>query len=111
MALIVQFSDYRRRTKKRVFFNRAELSKLLSVYSERVAAGEWRDYAIDQDGGMAVFSIFRHTSERPAFSVCKTVSQNGPVYSVFDSARRLRRSPSLDNALSILERRPRLVHD
>ena len=111
MALIVQFSDYRRRNKGRVFFNRAELSQLLSVYSERVAAGEWRDYAIDQDGAMAVFSIFRHTSERAAFSVCKTMTPKGTVYSVFDAKKRLKRSSSLADALGIFERRPRLVHD
>ena len=111
MALIVQFSDYRRRSKGRVFFSRAELSQLLAIYSDRVSAGEWRDYAIDQDGGMAIFSIFRRTSERPAFSVCKTVTPNGTTFAVFDSTRRLARSASLADALSIFDRRPRLVRD
>lgn len=111
MSLIVHLSDYRRRSKGRVSFNRAELSKLLSVYSERVAAGEWRDYAIDHDNGMAVFSIFRRASERPAFSVCKTITPKGQTYAVFDANRRLNRSASLSDVLSIFERRPRLVRD
>ena len=37
-----------------------------------VAAGEWRDYAIDTLRERAVFSIFRRTSEMPLFRVEKT---------------------------------------
>ena len=36
-----------------------------------VAAGEWRDYAIDFLDDVAVFSIFRRTSEMPLFRVEK----------------------------------------
>ncbi|MEM1400572.1 MAG: DUF2794 domain-containing protein [Pseudomonadota bacterium] len=111
MALIVRLSDYRGRHKARVSFNRNELSQLLSLYSGRVAAGEWRDYAIDHDRGMAVFSIFRRTSERPAFSICKTENAKGRSYAVFDANKRLNRSTSLDDALSIFRRRPHLVRD
>ena len=54
-----------------VFFDRRELDVLLRLYGRQVAAGEWRDYAID--GGMeaAVFSVFRRTSEAPAYRVEK----------------------------------------
>ena len=36
------------------FFTRGELGQLLSLYSSRVAAGEWRDYALDQLEDMSV---------------------------------------------------------
>ena len=36
-----------------------------------VAAGEWRDYALDFLEEVAVFSIFRRTSEMPLFRVEK----------------------------------------
>jgi len=111
MALIFRLSDYRRRHKARISFNRSELSQLLSLYSTRVAAGEWRDYAIDHENGMAVFSIFRRTSERPAFSICKTISSKGQLFSVFDATRRLNRSANLADALTIFDKRPRLVRD
>ncbi len=36
-----------------------------------VAAGEWRDYALDFLEDVAVFSVFRHTGEMPLFRVEK----------------------------------------
>ena len=40
-----------KKRKPPVFFNRQELRQLLEVYSRRVVAGEWKDYAIDHHGG------------------------------------------------------------
>ena len=45
-----------------VFFERRELDRLLALYGRMVAAGEWRDYAIDFLKDRAVFSIFRRAS-------------------------------------------------
>jgi hypothetical protein len=36
-----------------------------------VAAGEWRDYALDFLDEVAVFSVFRHASEMPLFRIEK----------------------------------------
>lgn len=36
-----------------------------------VAAGQWRDYAIDAQPDYAAFSIFRRTSEVPLYQVIK----------------------------------------
>ncbi|KQT52084.1 hypothetical protein ASG43_20390 [Aureimonas sp. Leaf454] len=55
-----------------VAFDRRELNEILNVYGRMVAAGEWRDYAIDMLKDRAVFSIFRRTSEMPLFRVEKT---------------------------------------
>ena len=54
-----------------VGFEREELQRILDLYGRMVAAGEWRDYAIDFRPGMAIFSIFRHTSEQPLFAIAK----------------------------------------
>src|SRR6476660_10581325 len=54
-----------------VTFDRMELNRILTVYGRMVAAGEWRDYAIDFLDEVAVFSIFRRTSEMPLFRVEK----------------------------------------
>lgn len=54
-----------------VSFDRRELSEILKVYGRMVAAGEWRDYAIDTLKDRAVFSIFRRTSEMPLYRVEK----------------------------------------
>ena len=70
-ATVLALADYR--TKHRtLYFTRHELNQLLSVYSRHVARGVWRDYAIDHRDGMALFSVFRHTHEAPAYSIVKT---------------------------------------
>jgi hypothetical protein len=70
MATLHRLSDYRRKAKT-VFFSRPELNQLLSLYSRQVMRGEWRDYAIDQRDSAALFSVFRHTQERPLYTVVK----------------------------------------
>ena len=52
-------------------FDRGELNRILTVYGRMVAAGEWRDYALDFLEETAVFSIFRRSSEIPLFRVEK----------------------------------------
>lgn len=52
-------------------FSRMELNTLLQAYGAGVAAGEWRDYAIDFLPEVAIFSIFRFTADRPHYTVEK----------------------------------------
>ena len=54
-----------------VFFDRGELDAILRVYGRMVAAGEWRDYALDGLKDAAVFSIFRRASEAPLYRIEK----------------------------------------
>lgn len=54
-----------------VFFDRFELNHILNIYGRMVAAGEWKDYAIDMMDEEAVFSIFRRASEMPVYRVIK----------------------------------------
>lgn len=54
-----------------VFFERRELDRLLRLYGRMVAAGEWRDYAIDGLAEAAVFSVFRRASEAPLYRIEK----------------------------------------
>jgi hypothetical protein len=54
-----------------VFFDRAELDQILRLYGRMVAAGEWRDYAIDAHGEAVTFSVFRRTSEQPMYRIEK----------------------------------------
>jgi hypothetical protein len=92
-------------------FTRAELSQMLSVYSRRVADGEWRDYAIDNRDGAALFSIFRRTFEQPVFVIVKQPDEaaRSTEYALFSGAERLGSERSLGDILATLESRPRLV--
>ena len=103
--------DSARQSAMPVMFARSELMAILSLYSRMVAAGEWKDYAIDSLKDCAVFSVFRRASETPLFRIEKTprlarkqgafsvVNANGiilkrghelgPVLRVFDKSLRL----------------------
>ena len=91
-----------------VRFDRAELNRILSIYGRMVAAGEWRDYAIDFLAERAVFSIYRRASEMPLYRVEKDPrlrSRQGQ-YSVIDAAGHvLKRGHELVQVLRILERK------
>ncbi len=110
MAKLIRLAEYRVR-RGFVHFNRTELTLLLNLYARRVASGEWRDYAIDQGAGKAVFSIYRHTLERPLFTVTKLGGRGcgRGDYVVAAAERELGRSGSLSEALAVLDRTPRLV--
>lgn len=54
-----------------ITFDRLELHRILTLYGRMVAAGEWRDYALDFLDDVAVFSIFRRSSEMPLFRIEK----------------------------------------
>jgi hypothetical protein len=58
-------------TVPQTIFDRPELNRILTVYGRMVAAGEWRDYALDFLEEVAVFSIFRHASEMPLYRIEK----------------------------------------
>ena len=85
---------------------------ILAVYGRKVAAGEWRDYAIDLGRDKAVFSVFRSASEVPLFRIEKSpkLARKQGAYSVLAPAGLiLKRGPDLARVLSVLESRPRLV--
>jgi hypothetical protein len=109
-ATVLAFGDYRPRHRT-LYFSRPELNQLLGLYSRQVARGVWRDYAIDHRDGMALFSVFRHTHEAPAYRIVKTAAmQNHPAEFVVQSGRqKLCVSRSLSEALEFFQTRLSLV--
>lgn len=95
-----------------VFFSRRELNTILNLYGSKVAAGEWRDYAIDFGREKAVFSVFRHTSEVPLYRVekCPRLAKKQGAYSVVSATGLiLRRGHDLERVLEVLQKRVRLA--
>jgi hypothetical protein len=90
-------------------FTRVEMGRILDLYSRRVMAGAWRDYAIDSQIDQATFSIFRHAADRPLFMVAKRHVQDATEYSVFEGPAVLASGPDLDETLAALAARPFLV--
>jgi len=70
-ALSGEARDMSAVTVPQVTFDRLELNQILTIYGRMVAAGEWRDYALDFLDEMAVFSIFRRAAEVPLFRIEK----------------------------------------
>jgi hypothetical protein len=58
-----------------IAFDRHELQIIMGLYGRMVAAGEWRDYAMDFLRDKAIFSIFRRTSEMPLYRIEKIPEQ------------------------------------
>ena len=109
MADMLSLADHRRRP-SRVGFSRGELQRILSLYSRRVASGEWRDYAIDHLDNMAAFSVFRHSFDKPLYTIAKRSGAGGKgVFQLYASGRKLRHAGSIDDVLAALESRPRPV--
>lgn len=95
-----------------VSFNRLELREILNLYGRKVAAGEWRDYAIDCLKDRAVFSVFRRTSEVPMYRIEKDpkLARRQGAYSVIAaSGLILKRGHDLARVISVLDRSLRVV--
>lgn len=93
-------------------FNKQELGAILAVYGRKVAAGEWRDYAIDMGREKAVFSIFRRSSECALVRIEKDpkLARKQGAYSVIAaSGQILKRGHDLVRVLGVLEKSLRLV--
>ena len=110
MESVIRLSDYRRR-RGRVYFTRAELSQLLSLYSRRVADGVWKDYAIDHTVGLAAFSAFRHSYERPACVIVKFTGPRGATFAGFDNRGRVADGPALAEVIRAVDRHLSVVRD
>ena len=96
----------------KVTFSRRELDRILSLYGRKVAAGEWRDYAIDFLKDRAVFSVFRRTTEFPIYRIekCPRFARRQGAYSVISATGHiLRRGQELDRVLSALDCSLRVV--
>ncbi len=89
-------------------FERVELTRILDLYGRMVAAGHWRDYAIELGQDAAIFAAFRRTAERPEFRIEKRPALRGKqgMWTLFGEAGQiLKRGHELVNVLSPLERK------
>ncbi|MEL7543799.1 MAG: DUF2794 domain-containing protein [Pseudomonadota bacterium] len=95
-----------------ICFNRHEINRIMNVYGRQVAAGEWRDYAIDMLRDKAVFSIFRHASDVPLYRIEKTpkLARRQGAYSVITpTGYILKRGHDLTNVLRVIDKQLKLV--
>ncbi len=100
-------SQPRNNTPLPVMFNRKELGEILNIYGRKVAAGEWRDYSIDQLKDRCVFSVYRRTSEYPLFRIEKVprLARKQGAYSVVATGGTiLKRGHDLKQVMRVFEK-------
>ncbi|MCA3597223.1 MAG: DUF2794 domain-containing protein [Methylobacterium sp.] len=109
-AVVVPFAP--RKMVEDVRFDRRELSEILNVYGRHVAAGEWRDYAIDFGRDRAVFSILRHAGETPLYRIEKDprrAAKQGAYAVIAQGGRVLKRGSDLARVLKVLDKPTRVI--
>jgi uncharacterized protein DUF2794 len=109
-ATVLPLRDYRSQ-RRTLYFTRSELNQLLGFYSRHVARGIWRDYAIDNRDGQALFSVFRHTHESAAYTIVKSVvpGSGQAEYIVLSGRQRLRAARSLPEVLEVFRAKLALI--
>ena len=73
-----------------------------------VAAGDWRDYGISALNDVAVFSIFRRTSENPLYRIEKRPklrNKQGEYAVIGMDGQILKRGHDLKKVIHVLERK------
>ncbi|MDB5671255.1 MAG: hypothetical protein JWO25_2214 [Alphaproteobacteria bacterium] len=91
-----------------VGFSRIELSRIIDLYGRMVAAGFWKDYAVEFGPEHAAFWAFRRTAERPEYRIEKRPSlrsRQGMWALVSENGTVLRRGHELGPVLAPIERR------
>ena len=89
-------------------FDRSELQRILDLYGRMVAAGLWRDYAMNFARDAASFSAFRRAAERPQYRIekCPALRSKQGMWTLFGEAGQvLKRGHELAGVLAVVERR------
>ena len=91
-----------------VFFSKLELTSILNLYSKQVAKGKWRDYAIDSKIDTSIFSIYRHTHDKPMYQIIKKSKKgfrNKPEFLILEDIKIINKSNELKTILSKFEKK------
>ena len=77
--------------KTSTFFDRSELSLILSIYGKKVSQGIWKDYAIDHCTNKAFFSFYRSSFEKAFLQIEKNTktTKSKLKYRLIDSVGRV----------------------
>ena len=100
--------NFKKIEKNFIFYSKIELSLILNLYSKQVAKGYWRDYALDSKIDNAVFSIYKHTHDKPMYQIIKKSKKgfrNKPEYLILDDIKIINKSNELKTVLSIFEKK------
>ncbi|MEI6418417.1 MAG: DUF2794 domain-containing protein, partial [Sphingomonadales bacterium] len=93
---------------RQIAFTRLELDRIMGLYGRMVAAGLWRDYALDFGPKAASFAAFRRAAENPEVRLVKDPAlrlKQGEWVLFGEGGVVLKRGHDLTGVLAVLERR------
>jgi len=100
MSKIYHFSKYIKE-KEKVTFSKKDLNSIISIYSQKVSNGIWKDYSINFEKNYAEFSIYKHTYASPEFSIVKNKKK---LFSIYSRTQELKKSKYIKDVLNILKK-------
>ncbi|PPR32187.1 MAG: hypothetical protein CFH28_00140 [Alphaproteobacteria bacterium MarineAlpha6_Bin6] len=100
MSKIYHFSKYIK-AKEKVTFSKKDLNSIISIYSQKVSNGIWKDYSINFEKNYAEFSIYRHSYASPEFSIIKNKKN---IFYIYSRKQELRKSKYIKDILNVLKK-------
>ena len=100
MSKIYHFSKYIK-AKEKVTFSKKDLNSIISIYSQIVSNGIWKDYSINFEKNYAEFSIYRHSYASPEFSIIKNKKN---IFYIYSRKQELRKSKYIKDILNVLKK-------
>ena len=100
MSKIYHFSKYIK-GKEKVTFSKKDLNSIISIYSQKVSMGIWKDYSINFERNYAEFSIYKHTHASPEFSIVKDKKK---IFFIYSRKQELKRSRYIKDVLNVLKK-------
>ena len=101
-------SNFKKIDKKLIFFSKIELTSILNLYSKQVSKGYWKDYAFDSKIDNAVFSVYKHSHDKPMYQIIKNSHKgfrNKPIFLIKKDEKIISKSNSLLIILSNFEKK------
>ena len=93
---------------KFIFFSKLELTSILNLYSKQVSKGYWKDYSLDSAIDNAIFSIYKHSLEKPMYQIIKNSQKrfrNNPSFYIKKGEEIIGKNKNLFTILSNFEKK------
>tara|TARA_A100001015_G_scaffold111028_1_gene123244 strand:+ start:2460 stop:2780 length:321 start_codon:yes stop_codon:yes gene_type:complete len=84
-----------------VRFSKDEINRIMKIYSQKIAIGEWKDYSICFQKNYALFCIHKSFLVSPEFEILKK-NHNSQKYTLSSRSRIIIKSASLKKVLQQL---------
>ncbi len=91
-----------------IFFSKYELTSILNLYSRQVSKGFWKDYALDSKANAAIFSIYKHSHDKPMYQIIKKSFKgfrNMPDFFITKDSEIINKSTEISTILSKFEKK------